>query len=195
MRRVLFQFAHPTPQRSRANRAILEAIRAHLPNVTVNDLYAKYPRFDVDVKAEQDLLLDHDNIFFQHPFYWYSMPPLLKLWMDEVLEWNFAYGPDGNRLRGKGFHLSITTGGSAEAYRSQGVNRFSIETFFPVYDQTAYLCGMKWHSPLVLFHAAKVSDEDLQGHVNRVVSYIRKLQNSEAPCAAETEGEGICRDD
>ena len=195
MRRVLFQFVHPTPLRSRANRMVLDAVREQLPNVTVSDLYAKYPRFDVDVKTEQDLLLEHDDVFFQHPFYWYSMPPLLKLWMDEVLEWNFAYGPEGNRLRGKGFHLSLTTGGSQDAYKSDGVNRFSIESFFPSYDQTAHLCGMKWHRPLVLFHAGKASDEDLKVHARRVVSYIKNLQECDAPCAADTEGEGLRRDD
>ncbi|MBX9766879.1 MAG: NAD(P)H-dependent oxidoreductase [Bdellovibrionales bacterium] len=195
MRRVLFQFAHPTPKQSRANRAILDAVRKQAPEVTISDLYSKYPNFDIDVQEEQKLLLEHDDIFFQHPFYWYSMPPLLKLWMDDVLEWNFAYGPDGTALKGKGFHLSITTGGSVEAYQPAGVNRFAIESFFPTYDQTAYLCGMTFHKPIVLHHAGRATDEGLRAHAEMVVKYLKYLQNCDAARVADPDAEGICRDD
>jgi Flavodoxin-like fold len=37
---------------------------------TISDLYEEYPTFDINVQREQELLLAHDIIVFQHPFYW-----------------------------------------------------------------------------------------------------------------------------
>ena len=78
-KRVLIQFAHPALQKSRVNRRLIAAV-SNLENVTVNDLYEEYPDFSVNVKREQDLLRSHDIVVFQHPFYWYSSPALLKEW-------------------------------------------------------------------------------------------------------------------
>ena len=75
--RILILFAHPALQKSRVN-ALLAAAARPVPGVTFHDLYEAYPDFDIDVAREQKLLLDHDVIVFQHPFYWYSCPALLK---------------------------------------------------------------------------------------------------------------------
>ncbi len=85
MKRILVVFAHPALQHSFANKALLSAIQ-ETDNITVHDLYAVYPDSFIDVDHEQGLVLAHDVIVFQHPFYWYSCPGLLKDWIDLVLE-------------------------------------------------------------------------------------------------------------
>jgi putative NADPH-quinone reductase len=120
---ILIQFAHPALRKSQTNRYLLEAVR-NLENVTINDLYEEYPDFDIDVRREQGLLLAHDVIVFQHPFYWYSTPALLKQWLDLVLEYGFAYGRGGTRLQGKAFLTATTAGGPEDAYRREGYNYF-----------------------------------------------------------------------
>src|SRR5687767_2412995 len=85
MRRVLVLFAHPVLERSRVNRRLVDALR-DVENVTVHDLYEAYPTMAINVAREQALLLDNDVIIFQHPFYWYSVPSILKEWQDLVLE-------------------------------------------------------------------------------------------------------------
>ena len=50
-------------------------------------------------------------IVLMHPIQWYSMPALLKLWLDEVLTYGWAYGPGGSALKGKDLWLVATTGG------------------------------------------------------------------------------------
>jgi hypothetical protein len=89
--RVLILFAHPALEKSRVNRRLIAAVQ-DLENVTINDLYEQYPDFYIHVKREQELLLSHDVIVFQHPFYWYSCPALVKQWEDLVLQYGFAYG-------------------------------------------------------------------------------------------------------
>src|ERR1051325_11863724 len=119
MRRVLILFAHPVLERSRVNRRLLAAVRA-LDGVTVRDLYELYPMLESDVKAEQAALVAHDVIVFQHPFYWYSCPAILKEWQDLVLEHGWAYGKEGTQLRGKITLHPITTGGPENASHTEG---------------------------------------------------------------------------
>jgi putative NADPH-quinone reductase len=115
---ILILFAHPAYQRSRGNRFLVEAVQQS-DAFTFRDLYEHYPDFNIDVAEEQRLLLEHDVIVLQHPFYWYSCPALLKEWLDLVLEHGFAYGHDGEALRGKSMLSAITTGGSERATRAR----------------------------------------------------------------------------
>jgi glutathione-regulated potassium-efflux system ancillary protein KefG len=161
VRRVLIQLAHPVLERSRVNRRLIAAVR-DLEGVTINDLYEQYPTFDIDVRREQALLIDHDVIVFQHPFYWYSTPAILKEWQDLVLEHGWAYGRDGCHLEGKITCNVISTGGPATAYQREGRNRFTMRELLSPWDQTAFLCGMKFLPPLVLHGSFRIgSDEDL----------------------------------
>lgn len=172
--RILLQFVHPVLRKSRANRALLAAARG-VDGVTVNDVYERYPDFDLDVAREQALLLACDVVVFQHPFYWYSAPALLKEWQDMVLTLGFAYGPDGTQLHGKTLASAITTGGAADAYSETGHNRFPIATLLAPYDQTAHLCGMRYAAPFVVYGAPRLSDVALAEEAERYAGWLRDL--------------------
>ena len=159
MRKVLVLFAHPVLERSRVNRKLLDAIRG-LDNVTIHDLYEVYPTLSIDVSREQELLVAHDAIVFQHPFYWYSAPAILKEWQDLVLEHGWAYGDGGTNLRGKITFNVISTGGPEHAYRKDGYNRFTMRELLTPWDQTAHLCGMRFLAPFVVHAALKVAGSD-----------------------------------
>jgi glutathione-regulated potassium-efflux system ancillary protein KefG len=157
--RVLILFAHPAPHKSRVNRRLIESVRG-LDNVTINDLYEEYPTFDINVSREQELLLTHDVIVFQHPFYWYSSPAILKEWEDLVLEYGFAYGTGGTKLQGKLFLTAITTGAPPEAYCRTGFNCFTIRQLLAPFEQTAKFCGMRYLPPFVVHSALGFRDEE-----------------------------------
>ena len=142
MNNILILFAHPALSRSRVNRTLIRGIDT-IDGVTFRDLYEIYPEFGIDVEAEQELLIAHDTIIFHHPFYWYSIPAILKEWQDLVLEHGWAYGSEGVALAGKRFFCVVTTGGAGEAYQTGGYNRFTIRELLSPIEQTAYLCGMK----------------------------------------------------
>ncbi|HEX6563830.1 MAG TPA: NAD(P)H-dependent oxidoreductase [Chthoniobacterales bacterium] len=148
-RRLLLLFAHPALHKSRVNHLLLSYVQS-LPGVTVNDLYEAYPRFLINVAREQALLLEHDVIIFQHPFYWYSSPAILKQWQDLVLEFGFAYGKDGTRLHGKLCLTAISTGGPSSAYQRSGSNYFTIRELLAPFEQTARLCGMTYLPPFIV---------------------------------------------
>ncbi len=169
---VLVLFAHPALERSRAGRALASAA-ADTPGVTLHDLYETYPDLDIDVPAEQELLLAHDIVVLQHPFYWYSVPSLLKEWFDLVLALGWAYGPGGERLRGKPCLAAITCGGAQEAYTRKGQNRYTVRELLAPVEQTARLCGMLWLGPFVVHGAHRMDRTALAQHA---VDYRRLLE-------------------
>ncbi len=158
MAKVLILFAHPGQKHSCVNIGMAKAARA-MAGVTFIDLYAEYPRFNIDIDQEQARLLAHDVIVFQFPIYWYSVPALLKEWQDLVLEYGFAYGHGGDRLKGKVLLPVVTAGGPQDAYNEQGSNHFRLRTLLSPLEQTATLCQMRFMPPLALFSAHSASTD------------------------------------
>ena len=173
MAEIVVIVAHPQMQHSRVNAQLMRAAaRAAPARVDVRDLYALYPDYFIDVAAEQAAIADARLVVWQHPVHWYGMPALLKLWLDDVLAFGWAYGPGGAALRGKDLWLVASTGGGEESYRPDGYNRYFFDAFLPPYEQTAALCGMRFVPPLVLHGAHRVADEALDAHVGLVVSRL-----------------------
>lgn len=148
MGKILVISGHPNLAGSYTNKAILAALESSGLDLTIRRLDALYCDFNVDVAAEQKALLDADTIVLQFPFYWYSVPALLKNWIDQVFGFNFAYGPEGDKLKGKNFVLSFTIGGPKEAYQPLGYNHFPIEELIKPLQQTAYLAQVTYLPPI-----------------------------------------------
>lgn len=174
MTRILLLFAHPALEKSRVHRRLLQRL-PRLPGLTLQDLYEAYPDFDVDVRREQELLLAHDLILFQHPFYWYSTPALLKQWQDLVLEHGWAYGSSGTALRGKQMASVVTTGGSASAYGREGLNRLTVRELLAPIEQTARLCGMEYLPPYLVQGTHRMTDADIDAVATRYAATLEAL--------------------
>ncbi|MEL6428568.1 MAG: NAD(P)H-dependent oxidoreductase [Planctomycetota bacterium] len=173
-RRILHLFAHPALDRSRVNRPLAEAVKG-MDGVTHVDLYARYPDFNVDVPLEQAQLVEADVIVFQHPFFWYSSPALLKEWQDLVLEHGFAYGDGGTALAGKALWTVTTTGGVAEAYCAGGHNCFTMEEFLRPFQQTAGLCGMRYLPPFVVHGSHRLDAAGIAAHADRLRAAVARV--------------------
>ena len=194
MNKILVIYAHPESPPSRANRALRDGAQAELARlnasrgpsepekemvITWHDLYQHYADFHINVAKEQALLLAHDVLIFQHPFHWYSVPALLKLWIDEVLEDGWAYGGGAARLAGKRWAHWVTAGGSASAYTHGGQNNFAVEELLRPLEQTAILCRCPWIRPQFTYSSLTLDDTDLQREALRYASWLEAL--AEAP--------------
>ena len=158
--------AHPNWRESRVNRLLLERANGLGGPVKVQDLYGRYPDYDIDAAAEQANAEAADLLVLLHPIQWYSMPALMKLWMDDVLAYGWAYGPGAAALQGKDLWLVATTGGPEASYHPQGYNRYFFDAFLPPYEQTAALCGMRFLPPLLLHGAHRATPEQVRAHVD-----------------------------
>ena len=178
-KRILVLFAHPSLERSEANRHLLAASRS-VEGVTVIDLYGEYPTFRINIDREQQRLAEHDVIVFMFPLYWYTTPAILKVWQDLVLEYGWAYGKGGTALAGKTFLCAVTAGGRESAYRDQGYNHYTVRELLRPLEQTAVLCGMHYLPPFALFGARTAVEEGrLEDHVAQWRVLLHRLQQGE----------------
>lgn len=172
MAKILILFAHPRLEKSLVQRSLLEETSS-LDGVTVHDLYQKYPDFDVDIYREQELLLTHEVIILQHPLYWYSVPPLLKQWIDLVLQHGWAYGAKGDKLAGKFWMHALSSGGPVASYSKEGFHGYTLEEFLRPLQRTATLCKMKWLPPFTVHGAHRLDDHQIRAFAS---DYRRLLE-------------------
>jgi glutathione-regulated potassium-efflux system ancillary protein KefF len=192
---VLVLVAHPDIARSRVNRALAAQARL-LPAdaVEVRDLYALYPDYLIDIEQEQAALDRARFVVWVHPVQWYSMPALMKLWVDDVLAFRWAYGPGGRALRGKCLWLAVSTGGTETSYQQVGSNRHPFESFLPAYRQTAELVGMRFLDPLVFHGAHKAEAHEVHAHAHAFAQRLLELAG-EARASALTAQPEVAADE
>ncbi len=191
VRDILVLAAHPDLARSNATRIVLDTLRASpaADRVALRDLYRLYPDFHIHVEAEQQALTAARLVVMLHPIYWYSMPALQKLWLDEVPRLGWAYGPGGTALHGKDFWLVASTGGGPEAYAPGGHNHHAIDEFLLPYQQSAKTCGMNYLPPQVLHAAHRATDAQIQAHADQFVDRLMRYPAWCAPVAEPPVGD------
>lgn len=182
--KTLLYFVHPQPRKSRVNRTLRAAVET-LGQVTLRDLYELYPDFYIDVRREQEALLAHELIVFQHPFYWYSAPALLKEWLDSVLARGWAYGRGGDKMMGKQWLQAISTGGSTESYSSTGRHGFTLAELLRPFEATARLCGMHWHQPFLVQDALDLDQAAIERHARAYRSRLEDLTAAPSETASD----------
>ncbi|MXN89746.1 NAD(P)H oxidoreductase [Flavobacterium sp. Sd200] len=182
--RILILFAHPLFEKSNANNVLVNHI-PDSPNITFHDLYQEYPDFDIDIKREQELLLLHDIIIWHHPMYWYSCPPLLKQWIDLVLQHGWAYGHEGKALKGKLLLQVLTTGGRKENYCASGKDRFTILQLLEPFCQTAKVCNLLYLPPFVV-HGTHSMEEESYLHYGELYGKVLEYLENKEISTAET---------
>ncbi len=184
--RILILFAHPALQKSRVNRRLIEYVR-DIDGVTFHDLYEEYPDFHINVKREQKLLTENDIIVFHHPVFWFSVPALLKEWMDLVLEHGWAYGRGGRALKGKKLLSVISTGARETLYRRESYNRHTIGEFLAPINQTAYVCGMEYLPPFVVHGTHTITKEETAAEGENYRKIITALRDGKIDFEAAKE--------
>lgn len=180
MARTVVIAAHPQMAQSRVTARLMRRAARDGPDVDVRDLYALYPDHWIDPAAEQRALAAAQAIVWLHPVHWYGMPALLKLWLDEVFAFGWAYGPGGHALCGKALWLVVSTGGTPESYSATGTHGRPFADFLPPYERTAALTGLRWCEPLVLHGAHRVDEPALQAFEDRFAAGLARLAGAPA---------------
>lgn len=171
---VLVVLAHPALEKSQVNRP-MAAAAAHVPNVTVHDLYDAYPDFFIDKAREQALIVRYDVVVLQHPLYWYSVPALLKEWLDIVFEHGFAYGRHGKNLRDR-YLVNAWTAGSPEADFTPADGPPWVPQLMRPFECTARYCGMRYLPPLCQFDTGAMNPAQVDAACKRYVTFLQRLQ-------------------
>ncbi|MDY0191529.1 MAG: NAD(P)H-dependent oxidoreductase [Desulfuromonas sp.] len=174
--KILILFAHPALQNSRLNKQLIQYARG-LEGVTVHDLYETYPDFYIDVKHEQNLLIEHDIIIFHHPLLWFSVPAILREWMDLVLQHMWAYGVTGHALKGKKLFNVVSAGGGEELFQHDGFHGNTMVEFLAPIRQVARVCGMDFLPPFVVHGTRNITPQAIKQHGNDYRNLLLALRD------------------
>jgi NAD(P)H dehydrogenase (quinone) len=140
-----------------------------------------------DVKAEQEKLVWADVLILQFPLWWFTMPAILKGWVDRVYAYGFAYGVGehsdtrwGDRygegkLAGKRAMLLVTTGGWEEHYSTRGINGPIDDLLFPIHHGILYYPGFDVLPPFVVYRVDRLDEAAFAPMAERLRERMRTL--------------------
>ena len=174
MKKILVNVIHPNMEQSIVNKRLLNGIK-DIKNITINNLYKKYPDFKINVKEEQKLLLENDIILFQFPMYWFSSPSLLKEWFDVTFLPGFAHGK-ASLLKDKSFAVAVSCGGAESAFSKTGKDKKSVEEFLFPFEITANYVKMNYKKAFITYDTETVlSEATLNKYKEDYVKYVKEL--------------------
>ena len=132
--------------------------------------------YSADILKEQKLLSEADLIIFQFPLWWYSMPALLKGYIDRVFSYGWAYG-GAQALVGKKILVSMTTGAPDFAWTED--KRGTIKEIFKhLFVGTFGLCGLNSVEPFIVYGAKRHSEMDkntnFENYKKRLTEIVEK---------------------
>lgn len=154
MAKIVMICGHPDYDHSVANKAIVDEFAKLVPSAEIAILAQLYPDFRIDAKKEQDRLVPAEMIIFEYPFWWYSAPSLMHRYLELVFLHGWAYGSQGQALKGKNLALSFTVGGPESEYQRRSGVMHTIEQFLPEMLATAHFTGMTYRGAIHSFNMA-----------------------------------------
>ncbi len=127
--------------------------------------------FAEDVNAEQEKVEWCDLMIWQFPLWWFSVPGILKGWVDRVFAMGRFYKNghyyENGILKGKKAILSLTTGGAIEAYQKGGFNGDMNGILRPIHRGILNFVGFTVLRPQILYGPVRQSHEALQEELDR----------------------------
>jgi NAD(P)H dehydrogenase (quinone) len=132
-----------------------------------------------DILAELEKLQWADLVIFNFPIYWFSMPAILKGWVDRVLISGLCYGGvrfyDRGGLRGKKAMLAVTIGGQPHMLTEGGIHGELEEMLRPILRGTLAYTGMTVLPPFVAHHVPYIKPEQRTQLMEQYRQRLREL--------------------
>lgn len=172
MKKTLVLFAHPYFEHSTTNVRLIECYEG-IENITFRDLYEDYPDFHIQPFKERKRIVDFDRIIFHFPLIWFGLPPLLKLWIDEVFDIRWITEDGLNILSGKDAIIVTSVGGRHSSYTSLGKYGVSVETLLAGLRVSLNVNKIKLKKVQVIYNADDLSESQLDGYVTELSKILR----------------------
>lgn len=132
-----------------------------------------------EISREQEKLAWCDLLILQFPLWWFSMPAILKGWLDRVLTPGFAYSRNEffrqGRLRGRKALVLLTTGGSQQRFSRNGLNGPIDLILFPIHHGTLHYVGFEVLPPFVAWQPSRMSNEQRSNVILDLQVYLEQL--------------------
>jgi NAD(P)H dehydrogenase (quinone) len=136
-----------------------------------------------DVTAEQAKVAAADLVLFHFPVWWFSMPAILKGWVDRVFSRGFAYSAgrkyESGHFKGKRAMLCITTGTASTLYEPNGIDGDLHHVLWPIHNGILAYTGFTVLPPFAAWMPARVSAVERQGYLAAYAEGLKTLDRVE----------------
>ena len=175
MNKTLVLFAHPRFEDSKINKRLIQAYLGW-EHITFRDLYEDYPDFSILYMNERYHLDKYDSIIFHFPLIWFGIPPLLQLWLDEVLDRKWLYEwKDKNPLKGKKAYIITTIMDKTCEYVDGDSTPFDGEPLLKSLIETIKVNQMTLEGVLTVDNIDRLSVQELEEYYNKVKDIAQNL--------------------
>lgn len=130
--------------------------------------------FVPEIQEEQQKLLWADALIFHFPFWWYSMPAIVKGYFDRVFSQGFAYG-GGFKLEGKQVLTCLTTGAGPDWLNEEQPPGSLEKILHHLYYGTFDFCNMTTLPSFYVYQAKRLSEPERQAKLEEWSRYLKTL--------------------
>jgi NAD(P)H dehydrogenase (quinone) len=139
--------------------------------------------FAADVQAELDKLLAADFLLLQFPMWWFSMPAILKGWIDRVFAFGAVYDFgrtwENGMFTGRKAMLSITASAPEIAFKPDGRNGDMERVLWPIHAGILALCGYSVLPPFIAHGIPFVGEDAMTAELERFRQRLQSIDTTE----------------
>lgn len=132
-----------------------------------------------DIQTEIEKLTQAEHVIFQFPLWWFSVPAILKGWMDRVLVKGFAYDSGkmlaNGLLKGKTASLVVTTQSGEATFEKSGSHGATIEDFLLPIHHTLRFAGFEILSPFVEYEVFNLDEPRQKNIIENFEHYLKNF--------------------
>ena len=171
MKKTLIIFAHPHFEYSHANAELVKAYD-NLDTVDFKDLYEEYPDFHIASFRERKRIREYERLVFHFPLIWFTCPPLLKLWIDEVFDIKWM-AEQNHPLQNKDAFIIVTLGGKEENYSPDGIYTTTVSELMKFLILSLKVNGIEVKEILAIHNADELKEADLAKYTTEIRKTLR----------------------
>ena len=150
-------------------------------NVALEQRHAEAAnRLPADVGRELDRLMWADLVILSFPLYWFSVPAMLKGWIDRVLVSGRCYGGrrfyDRGPLAGRSGLAALTMGGRAHMIGAGSIHGPIEDLLKPLLQGTLGYTGMRVLPPYVACHVPYIDDAARRAILADYAGFLERLE-------------------
>jgi NAD(P)H dehydrogenase (quinone) len=149
--------------------------------------------FAPDIQAELDKLLACDLVILQFPLWWFSVPAIMKGWIDRVFVNGTVYGSGGKRfdnggLKGRKAMLTVTTGCFPEMMEPDGLLGDRDVVLWHLHHGTFGYSGLSVLPPFVAWSIQYTDDDRRKAYLDEYAARLRGIAG-DAPMPTHALGD------
>lgn len=136
--------------------------------------------FTDDIQTEMEKFIWADVVIFNFPLWWFSVPAIMKGWVDRVFAMGFCYGAgkgvyENGTFKNKISFLCLTTGGPENSYKEGLFNGDINKILFHINHGMLHFVGMKVLPQFVCYGAARITDAERKEKISGYKDYLGNI--------------------